>query len=156
MRLKHHPAALWWILLVTCVRLAAVEPVEIDVPYFTPVELKEYGAFRRDIIIESDDQGSIRYAIVDHTKTVYRQRLNGQVLVEGRYLSIYRGYDKIPLIRRRTLPKEGGISVPGTLKRMYRLYRDRTGAAVYFVDTLASPQGSVRLRILPATRTPAR
>ncbi|MBS0659999.1 MAG: hypothetical protein JSR82_17300 [Verrucomicrobia bacterium] len=143
------------LLLFLAPLLRAAEPVEVDVPYFTPLELKKYGGRKVDLVIESDDQGAIRYAIVDHTRTVLRPRLSSTVVVEDRYLRLYRGYDRVPLILRRTVPKEGGISEAGSLQKLYRLYRDRTGIQVFFRDTIATPQGSVRLRIVPATR-PAR
>ncbi len=143
-------------LLSPALALCATEPIEIEVPYFTPVKVREYGGLNRDIVIESDDQSSIRMSIVDHTKTVLRQRSTYRVQLDGQYLRLYGGYDRIPLIRPRNIPKEGGENAPGTLQKLYRLYRDRTGVAVYFRDTLATAQGSVRLRIIPAVRPTSR
>lgn len=140
------------LLLLSACSLRAADPVELDLPYFTPLELRNYGGRRIDLVIESDDQASIRYAIVDHTKTVLRPRLYSNTRVDDRFLRLYRGYDRVPLIIRRTLAKEGGTSDGGSLRKLFRLYRDRTGIAVFFVDTIATPQGSVRVRILPATR----
>jgi hypothetical protein len=117
------------------------EPVKIDVPAADPVRLENYGGGNRSLFIENDTGLEIRLWVADLDDIV-------SVVVKG----INGNSDYVQRRPRRQyfiVPKSSGETDPDG-KRLYELYLSPEGCRVQFVDTIAVPQGFMRLRITPA------
>lgn len=109
--------------------------------------MQKYGGPHKELIVLETDQDAIRYAIVDYTRMIWRSRTTGQVQ-PGR--SSDNSYVQVPTVTREKRKKSDPAAGSSRLDGLYLLFEDApSGLKIYLKDTLATPQDSVRLRIVP-------
>ena len=121
---------------------AAAEPVEVTVPFYQAILLRDYGALDRELTVESDDAIEVSLSVADNTNKVWRYPVGSANDATARPVLV------APVERKR-VPKAGSGGSTGG--RRILLYEDASGAKVELVDTLATPQGSIRLLITRGT-----
>ena len=120
----------------------AAEPEEVTVPFYQAVLLRDYGALDRELTVESDDSIEVGLSIADNTNKVWRYPAGSANDSTSRPVLV-------AAVERKKVPKTGSGGSSGS--RRIPLYEDATGAKVDLIDTLATPQGSVRLLITRGT-----
>lgn len=103
---------------------------QVEVRMGSPFNLKSVGGPDKTLVIQSENTRSIRFTISDP----------GQMREVIRYDRFGYPYTElVPLAETQTLSKTNGISLSGTVSKLYPLYSDAR-VTVYFFDTLATRQ----------------
>ncbi len=109
-------------------QLSSSEIVEYEVRLGSPFYLASIGGPDKSLVIESETTSEVRFTISDPnlTRTVIRYDRFGYPYTE-----------EIPIASTQVLKKSNGLSVSGSLGKLYPLYADRF-LTIYFYDRIAS------------------
>ncbi len=123
-------------LLVALGSLAAVESERVDQPLNKALSLTQCGGLNKELIIQEVNAEEIRYLIIDYDRMVSRRLADGTTQQVPQQQQFKRPKNK---------PDEGG-----QMDGFYLLYsEEKSGLKIYFQNTIATPMGTVRLRITP-------
>ncbi|OAI43473.1 hypothetical protein AYO41_00260 [Verrucomicrobia bacterium SCGC AG-212-E04] len=116
--------------------LAAAEPEKLDQPLNKALSLAQYGGLNKELIIQEVNAEEIRYLIIDYDRMISRRMNDGTIQQVPQQQEFKKAKDK---------PDEGG-----QMDGYYLLYsEEKSGLKIYLHNTLATPMGTVRLRITP-------
>ncbi len=109
-------------------QLSQSDIVEYEVPLGSAFYLKSIGGPDKNLVILSETSSEVRYSISDPnlTRTVIRYDRFGYPYTE-----------QIPVASTQIVKKSNGLSVSGSLGKLYPLYADRL-LTIYFYDRIAS------------------